>query len=288
MKKYFLIFVLFFSQLSHSSEIYYHLRQKEHGIQKPSKNMVFNHDYSTSPSIYIVYDNYKLLESKNINDSHSMASLTKLMTAMVFLDNNHDSNCLAVLGDEDQDTLKNTHSHLPTHQLMSCSKLLEAMLVSSDNVAAHALSRSVKGINEEKFITLMNQKAKSLGMTNTLYVDPAGLSPSNVSNAHDLVILTQAVLKYPEIGNITASPEIVVPKNDKIIFMKNTDKLVRELGYHPLLSKTGFINESGYNLIYVQKENCDNTLHIILLGAHSSSARSSFAKEQLDKYCKKA
>jgi serine-type D-Ala-D-Ala endopeptidase (penicillin-binding protein 7) len=273
MKKYFIFLFLFFSQLSYANGLSYHLRHAQNTL--------------SNPLIYVIYDNYKLLDAKNVNDSHSMASLTKLMTAMVFLDNNHDSNCLAVLGDEDKDTLKNTHSKLPNNQLISCNKLLEAMLVSSDNVAAHALSRSIKGINQEEFVAMMNKKAKELGMSHTFYADPAGLSPSNISTATDLVILTQAVLKYPTIGNITANKEIVVPKNNKIIFMKNSDKLVRELGYHPLLSKTGFINESGYNLIYVQKENCDNTLHIILLGAHSSMARSSFAKEQLDKYCRK-
>lgn len=269
MMKYWSILFIFFSQLCCAHSAY--------------KNI----DYITEPSIYLIYDNNGMIGAKNINNMHSMASLTKLMTAMVFLDNNHDSNCLTILGDEDKDTLKNTHSKLPTNQLISCNKLLEAMLVSSDNVAAHALSRSIKGISEEQFVVLMNHKAKELQMNHTLYADPAGLSPSNISTASDLVILTQAVLKYPMIGNITANKEIVVPKNDKTIFMKNSDKLVRELGYHPLLSKTGFINESGYNLIYVQKENCNNTLHIILLGAHSSMARSSFAKEQLDRYCKK-
>lgn len=262
---------------TYASNVHYHLRITH------ANAMIYN----IEPTIYLVYDNNHMLNSRNINNVHSMASLTKLMTAMVFLDNNHDNNCLMTLGDEDRDTLKNTHSHLPTNQPLSCNKLLEAMLVSSDNVAAHALSRSIKGVSQDKFISLMNQKAIQLGMKNTFYADPAGLSPMNTSTATDLLILTQAVLKYPTIGAITANKEIVVPKENSVLFMKNSDRLVRELGYHPLLSKTGFINESGYNLIYVQQENCSNTLHIILLGAHSSLARSSFAKEQLDKYCKK-
>ena len=117
---------------------------------------------------YVVYDftHDRILESRAPNNVQPIASVTKLMTANVFLENNKNPNCSASISDEDFDYIKGTGTKLPKHTPISCNELLKAMLVHSDNYAAHALSRSA-GMSRSQFIQKMNQKAKQLGINST-------------------------------------------------------------------------------------------------------------------------
>jgi D-alanyl-D-alanine endopeptidase (penicillin-binding protein 7) len=160
------------------------------------------------------------------------------------------------------------------------------MLVSSDNMAAFALSRSLPNVSREQFIALMNKEAKQLHMNHTHFVDPAGLNPENVSTVSDLSQLIQYSIHNPIITSITSQNITTITKqNGQPIYFKNSNKLVRELGYKTTLSKTGHINEAGYNLVFSPKNTCNNkNLAIISLGSSSSNQRCQFAINKLNQY----
>ena len=209
---------------------------------------------------YVVYDftHNKILESSSPHSVRPIASVTKLMTANVFLEHNKNTRCTASITAEDADHIKGTSTKLPRYTPISCNELLKAMLVHSDNYAAHALSRSA-GMSRQQFIQKMNDKARALGMTSTHFSDSSGLSNSNVSSVMDLV--------------------------KRNIFVKNTNKLVRDEMFSAAINKTGYIRESGYNLVFVNKVPCNRaTIGVISLNNISSAYRSSFTKSKLEKY----
>lgn len=238
-------------------------------------------------NIYAVYDFNKnqLLESKNINKIRPIASITKLMTANVFLETNKNPNCKTKILPEDYDHLKGTTSKLPKNTIISCYDLLKAMLVKSDNYAAHALSRSA-GISKAEFIQKMNQKARALGMLNTRFVDSSGLSPKNVSTVSDLIKLSKYSMNKSIIQNLSNTDLTQIHTNKGDLEVKNTNKLVREKIFNASLNKTGYINEAGYNLIFVNKYNCENNskIGVISLNNSSSMERSNFTKNKLVSY----
>ena len=238
---------------------------------------------------YVVYDftNNRILQEKNSTEVRPIASLTKLMTANVFLNNQpNPQSCHNYLNNEDIDYLKNTHSRLPMGYNFTCDNLLNAMLISSDNMAASALARSIQSKSKTQFIEDMNKEAKQIGMENTHYADSSGLSPSNKSTAKDLLVLIKRVLTKPFITHTTAKKNTMIAQADgKFIGFKNTNRLIREYGFDADLSKTGYIRESGYNLIYVHKNLCQNRkIGLVLLGASSSASRSDQALNILRNY----
>lgn len=243
---------------------------------------VSHDDQSSSGESYLVYD----LTAQSVIGSHApekirpIASLTKLMTANIFTNAQPDLMCQTQLGEDDVDYLKHTHSRLPKNQMISCKKLFMSMLISSDNMAAMALSRSINNVSREQFVAMMNEQARKWGMLSTHFVDPTGLSPANTSNAHDLTILMQHSLANSLITDVVHQGEgVVVSEQGQIISFKNTNKLIREYNYQADLSKTGYIKESGYNLIYVPKDTCQNhKIGFVILGASSSSVRSNQAQ----------
>lgn len=194
-------------------------------------------------------DTGEIIVSKNPNAQLPIASLTKLMTAIVVLDSGVDLNDYVTITDADIDTLRNTYSRLKVGMQFRRKDLLLLALMSSENRAAHALGRTTfpGGINV--FINKMNLKAKSLGMTNTHYYDPTGLTDMNKSTAIDLSKLVQTAYSYNEIRHDTTT------KNADVMFGPrythryiNSDALVRANKLQIQLSKTGFINEAGHCL----------------------------------------
>ena len=139
---------------------------------------------------YVVYDftHNRMLESHAPDSVQPIASVTKLMTANVFLENNTNPNCTIAITSDDRDYIKGTSTKLPMNVPMACRELLKAMLVHSDNYAAHALSRAA-GMSRIQFIHKMNEKARQLGMYSTRFHDSSGLSSSNISSPMDLVKL---------------------------------------------------------------------------------------------------
>jgi len=235
---------------------------------------------------YVVYDftHNKILESRAANNVQPIASVTKLMTANVFLENNKNKNCTASISREDFDFIKGTGTKLPKNVPISCNELLKAMLVHSDNYAAHALARSA-GMSKAQFIQKMNQKARQLGMTSTRFHDSSGLSSANISSAMDLVKLAKYSLNNAKIQELSNTKATYVRVGKRNIFMQNTSALVREEMFDAALNKTGYIRESGYNLVFVNKHQCNQaTIGVISLNNRSSATRSHFTKNKLQQY----
>ena len=235
---------------------------------------------------YVVYDftHNKILESNSAHRVRPIASVTKLMTANVFLEHNKNARCTASITAEDTDYIKGTSTKLPKNTPISCNELLKAMLVHSDNYAAHALSRSA-GMSRSQFIQKMNDKARALGMTSTHFSDSSGLSNSNVSSVMDLVKLAKYSLNKAEIKRLSNISSTYIQTGKRNIFVKNTNKLVRDEIFSAAINKTGYIRESGYNLVFVNKVPCNRaTIGVISLNNVSSAYRSSFTKSKLEKY----
>lgn len=250
-------------------------------------------DSDTTPQIYEVFDlsNGKLLESKNENKTHSIASLTKLMTTYTFIRNykGNLNSCVGVITDDDNDELKHTTTRIEKNKTISCYGLLQLMMLVSDNYAASALADSIPGKSRDDFYDLMNQEAQNLGMKNTFYKDSSGLEFENKSTANDLLKLIKASLENENIKYLSSQYAAEMKVNGKTILFKNSNKLIRDNLYDAELSKTGYIKESGYNLIFVPKKMCENRkIAIIIMGAKSSNNRANFAENLLEKYhCEK-
>lgn len=184
--------------------------------------------------------------SKNIHQQVPIASITKLMTAMVVLDSGMSLEEPISISEQDVDTIKRTRSRLPVGTTFSREDMLRLALVSSENRAAYALSRHYPG-GRAAFIKAMNAKALSLGLMHTHFVEPTGLSAQNQSTAEDLYQMIAAAYQYPFVREATTTPEfdITIAGRQKPLKYKNTNVLVREGEWDIGLSKTGFINEAG-------------------------------------------
>lgn len=203
--------------------------------------------------------------AKNTNQSTPIASVTKLMTAMVMLDAHLPMDDLLFIADEDVDYLKGTHSRLGVGISLTRGELLQLALMASENRAAAALARNYPGgINT--FIIAMNRKADLLGMKSTHFFDATGLDSNNVSTAEDLVRMVNAAYHYPEIRQVTttASQSITLYGRGNPINFVNTNALVRGSDWIIGLSKTGFINEAGRCLV-MQAEISGQPMIIVLL-----------------------
>lgn len=243
----------------------------------------------TIPSIYEVYDlnTNKILMSKSESNPHSIASLSKLMTAHVFLKyyTENINKCVTYISDEDRDTIKNTHTKIYKDKAISCLSLLQLMLLVSDNYAASALANSIPKITKSQFYNLMNKEALEIGMKNTFFKDSSGLSFENQSTAEDLLKLIKVLMKNEKIKELSGTYAVNLQNGSKIILFKNSNKLIRDNIYSADLSKTGYISESGYNLIFVPDKVCENKkIAIIIMGAKSSANRANFAQNILEKY----
>jgi D-alanyl-D-alanine endopeptidase (penicillin-binding protein 7) len=190
------------------------------------------------------------LFSKNAEQAAPIASITKLMTAMVVLDAKLPMDEAIELTSEDIDLVKNTRSRLPIGSHFRRDDLMRLALMASDNRAAAALGRSYPG-GISAFVAAMNDKATALGLAQTHYVDSSGLSPGNVSSPADLGKLVAAAATYPVITeySTTGSVNVTLPESKKKLSFVNTNALVRNSDWKIGLSKTGYINEAGKCLV---------------------------------------
>ncbi len=190
------------------------------------------------------------LFSKNADTAAPIASITKLMTAMVVLDAKLAMDEPIELTNDDIDTLKNTHSRLPIGAHFRRDDLMRLALMASDNRAASALGRTYPG-GIAAAVAAMNEKAKALGLTQTHYVDSSGLSPANVSSPTDLGKLVGAAATYPVITEYTTTGavNVTLPDSKRKLNFVNTNALVRSSDWKIGLSKTGYINEAGKCLV---------------------------------------
>jgi len=205
------------------------------------------------------------LYAKNADQQAPIASITKLMTAMVVLDAKLPLDEAIEISNEDVDHVKNTTSRLPVGSYFRRDDLLRLALMASENRAAAALGHSYPG-GIEAFVAAMNEKAKVLGLTQTHYVDSSGLSPENVSSPADLGKLVAAASQYELIREYTTTPAVTVqlPNSRRKLSFINTNGLVRHSDWKIGLSKTGYINEAGKCLV-MQAMIANQPIVIVLL-----------------------
>lgn len=189
------------------------------------------------------------LYSKNGQTVMPIASITKLMTAMVMLDANLPMDVQVSVAEDDLNSIKRAKSRLRVGMTLSRAEMLRLALMASENRAALALARSYPG-GTEALVTAMNAKARALGMENTRFFDPTGLDSDNVSTAQDLVKMVSAARYYPLISQYTTSASHSVEGlSGRTMRFSNTNPLVRSASWDIGLSKTGFINEAGQCLV---------------------------------------
>ncbi|MEF3169423.1 MAG: D-alanyl-D-alanine endopeptidase [Deltaproteobacteria bacterium] len=213
----------------------------------------------------------RVILSKNEDQKKSIASITKLMTAMVVLDAGLPLDERITITEDDIDTVKHSSSRLAVGATLTRSELLRLALMSSENRAASALARTYPG-GTRAFVAAMNAKAKSLGMHNTRFVDSTGLRSSNVSTASDLVRMVQAAYTYPLIRIYSTTDVCEVPVCGRILHYKNTNALVREGKWDINISKTGYIREAGSCLVMRAKIE-DRPMVIVLLDSQGKNSR---------------
>jgi D-alanyl-D-alanine endopeptidase (penicillin-binding protein 7) len=188
--------------------------------------------------------------AKGADNVTPIASVTKLMTAMVVLDAGQPLDEPISIGVGDLDYLKGTHSRLSLGSQLSRGEMMRLALMASENRAASSLARHYPG-GLEACIEAMNRKAQSLGMTNTYFADPTGLSSNNVSTANDLARMVKAASGYEPIRayTTTASHYVEVQPYGRLLGYNNTNSLVRAGQWDIQVSKTGFISEAGKCLV---------------------------------------
>lgn len=189
-----------------------------------------------------------ILFEKNAGSVLPIASITKLMTAMVALDAKPDLNETLSIGDEDVDMLKGTRSRLKVGTQLAREEMLRLALMSSENRAASALSRHYPG-GREAFVAAMNQKAQDLGLVDTRFQDATGLTAANVSSPRDLAKLVNAAHQYPLIREFSTASDGEFSISGRPQHFHNTNTLVRSSTWEIGLSKTGYISEAGKCLV---------------------------------------
>ena len=193
-------------------------------------------------------DTNEVLLSKNSDAVLPIASLTKLMTAMVVVEAKLSPDEAITITSDDVDTEKNSSSRLTVGATLTRGELLHLALMSSENRAAHALGRVYPG-GLQAFVAAMNRKAQFLSMVDTRYVEPTGLNSQNQSSARDLATLVKAAYQQPLIRELSTSREYAVQLGKRQVQFHTTNSLVRNPSWDIGLQKTGYIVEAGRCLV---------------------------------------
>jgi len=214
-----------------------------------------------------------MLYGRNIERQRPIASLTKLMTALVILESGLSLDEPVKVTREDRDRLRGTKSRLGFNAVFTRHDLLYAALGASDNRAAAALARTYPG-GEAAMFQAMNAKAQQLGMTQTRFVDSSGLHNGNVSTANDLVRLVNETHKHELIQTMTTTPSFrVIDRNTgRRVAFRNTNRLVHRHSWDIALSKTGYTAAAG-NCLIMQTTIAERPLTIVLLNSWGKLSR---------------
>lgn len=226
---------------------------------------------------YVVdQSNAKVLYAKNEDTSLPIASITKLMTALIVLEAKQDMDEMLEVTKEDVDTIKFTSSRLPVGSMLTRENMLHIALMSSENRAASALGRNYPG-GLPAFVKTMNAKAKELGMTDTRYVEPTGLSRHNVSSARDLIKLVMAAHNYSLIRTYSTNTDYKVDIGGPSLQYRNTNRLISNPEWEIGLQKTGYIAEAGRCLV-MQALIQGRSIIMVFLGAPGRLSRTTDAR----------
>jgi len=220
----------------------------------------------------------QVLFQKNPERVYSIASLTKLISAMVLLDTAPDWDRVVEIIPED--VRHSSRSHIRSREQIRVRDLMHASLMSSDNVATKALARSC-GIDANEFVRRMNVKADSLGLSGAHFVEPTGLSEQNVATAQAVAKLLKAAAGNEIVSTIMQKEQYTFVSNRKVHRLVNTNRLLRSK-WRVTAGKTGFIRESGYCLATNIQSPTGTEITAVLLGAPSNALRFAEARRILD------
>ena len=230
-------------------------------------------DLSLNSSAVMVMDQAsgEVLLEKNADSALPIASITKVMTAMVVLDAAQPLDEMIVIAREDTQLEKYSASRLKVGASFTRAELLHLALMSSENRAANALGRSYPG-GLPAFVIAMNEKARALGMTSSNFVEPTGLSSGNVASPRDLAVLVNAAHHIPLIRDYSTDRDAVVRVGGRQQQFRNTNALTRDENWDIGLSKTGFIRDAGKCLV-MQARLDQREVIIVMLDAEGSAKR---------------
>ena len=209
-------------------------------------------DLKSSVALVIDQDTHEVLFSKNDHAVLPIASLTKLMTGLLISEARLPNDELITITQDDVDTEKGSRSRLTVGTTLPRGELLHLALMSSENRAAHALGRTYPG-GLATFVSIMNAKAKMLGMKDTRYVEPTGLSSHNQSSAQDLALLVNAAYSDATVRSLSTSPEYQVEVGNRVLQFNTTNRLVKSPDWEIGVQKTGYISEAGQCLVMQAK-----------------------------------
>lgn len=213
----------------------------------------------------------QILWEENSQTQRSIASITKVMTATVFLENNPDLTEPVTV--QRSDVFQASTTHLHANDKVTTDDLLHLLLIASDNAAARALAR-VSPLGSEGFIRRMNEKADELGLQTTHYADPSGLLSENVSSAYDMARLITHASQDERISSIMRTNEYTVYSGKRPITFHSTNHLLREGNVDVRAGKTGFITKAGYCLATVLRlQGSSQDVAVVVFGARSNAGR---------------
>jgi D-alanyl-D-alanine endopeptidase (penicillin-binding protein 7) len=213
----------------------------------------------------------QVLWEENSQDKRSIASITKVMTATVFVESDPDMNTKVTIDRADVRNASTTY--LRANDVLTVGDLLHLLLIASDNASARVLARASPW-GSGGFVARMNEKAAELGLTNTSYTDPSGLDANNVSSAYDMARLISYASSDERIASVMRLPEYTLQTNRRTITIHSTNQLVRRGDVDVLAGKTGFISKAGYCLAtLLQLPEANQQVAVVVLGARSNTGR---------------
>lgn len=228
-------------------------------------------DLKSSVALVLDQDTQEVLFAKNSEAVLPIASLTKLMTALVVIEAGQPLEETLTIATADIDTEKGSRSRLAVGTRLSRGEMLHLALMSSENRAANALGRHYPG-GLRPFVAAMNRKAHELGMGDTRFVEPTGLSSRNQSSARDLAVLVKASYGHPVIRELSTSHEHLVAIGQRHLQFRNTNGLVFNPSWEIGLQKTGYIAEAGRCLV-MQAELAGRKLIMVFLDSAGKYSR---------------
>ncbi len=225
----------------------------------------------SASALVVDQEDGRALYTKNTQLRLPIASITKLMTAMVVLDAGLPLDEIIHIDFNDFDTIKHTNSRLGPGTALPRREMLRLALMSSENRAAFSLGRTYPA-GLEAFVAAMNAKALEIGMTNSRFVDPTGLSHENVATAQDLAKMVGTAYGYPLIREFTTTTAYDVEARGRMLQYRNSNGLVKSAAWDIGLSKTGYISEAGRCLV-MQARIAERSVIIVLLDSAGKLTR---------------
>ena len=228
-------------------------------------------DLNSSVALVMDQQTNEVLFSKNDSAVLPIASLTKLMTGLLVVEAGLDMNETIAITSDDIDTMKGSRSRRAVGTRLTRGEAMHLALMSSENRAAHALGRTFPG-GLDVFVKRMNAKAVELGMHDTRYVEPTGLSSDNRSSARDLATLVSAAYERPMLRDLSTSPGYEVDVGRRTLQYNNSNRLIKNPDWDIGLQKTGYISEAGRCLV-MQAKVAGRQLIMVFLDASGKLGR---------------